>query len=496
MSAARVTTEQLRARLAEAERAAESRVRAVGYVAHEFRTPLSSILGFAALLSSDDGSLSPERQREFVDVIYRNARHLLHVVQDILNLAKVEAGTLEVSLLAVPAGEVAAAVADSLRPVAEARGISLRVEDHDAPAAHADQGRLRQVLLNLLDNAIKYSPPGSDVIVSVRARDEEVWVEVADRGPGLSEEEQEVVFREFSRIQHAGERVSGAGLGLALARNFAEAMGGRIGVRSRIGEGSTFWIALPAAPPGLEPAEPVRRSGAASPPRKGTVAVVDDDADLRAFAAAVLERAGYTVIAEDGAGGTAERLASARPLAVLLDLNLAGGTGAELLALLRTHAELHSTPVLAFSAMAAPEDRERALAAGFHAYIVKPVEPDALLARMDQAVAEGRRRAAGRHTPAPAHEAAEDDEFWAPLRARFRGGLPARLAELEDAVARGDAAAATRHVHKLRGTAAGYGFTSLAERAAAAEEALRGGEARASAPEVVAVLEQLRAEGR
>jgi CheY-like chemotaxis protein/HPt (histidine-containing phosphotransfer) domain-containing protein/two-component sensor histidine kinase len=484
---------ELRARLAEAERAAESRVRAVGYVAHEFRTPLSSILGFASLLAEDDGTLAPERRREFVDVIHRNARHLLHVVQDILNLAKVEAGTLEVTLHAVAAAEVARAAADSLRPVADARGIHVRVHDHGAPPARADQGRLRQVLLNLLDNAVKYSPPGSEVEVRVRAEGDEVWVEVADRGPGLSEEQQEVAFREFSRIQRAGERVSGAGLGLALARSFADAMGGRIGVRSRPGEGSTFWVALPAAGPGLLPAEPLRRAPAAAAPRTGTVAVVDDDADLRAYAAAVLERAGYTVALDRGTAGAAQRVAAARPLAVLLDLNLEAGSGAALLEAFRAHEALRSTPVLAFSAMAAAEDRERALAAGFHGYVVKPVEPEVLLARVDEAVAEGRRRAAARRSPAPAHEAGEDDEFWAPLRARFRAGLPARLAELEDAVARRDAEAAARHLHKLRGTASGYGFAALSSAAGVAEEVLREGGDPLS-PEVAEVIGLLRSE--
>jgi CheY-like chemotaxis protein/HPt (histidine-containing phosphotransfer) domain-containing protein len=486
------TVAELRARLAEVERAAETRARVVGHVAHEFRTPLSSILGFAALLSADE-ELPPERRREFVDIIHRNARHLLHVVNDILNLTKVEAGTLEVTLAPLCAGQIAAAVADSLRTVADERGIALRVDDRGTPAAMADAGRLRQVLLNLVDNAIKYSPRGTEVSLTVCAEGSEVWVEVADQGPGLTEADQELIFHEYSRIHHPGAaRVAGAGLGLALARSLAEAMGGRIGVRSRIGAGSTFWVALPAAAEGTPaPAPAPARVPAGS--RHGPVAVVDDDGDIRAYVSAVLQRAGYTVHADDGSRGAAERIAAARPLMVLLDLNLEERSGAELLSELRERPGMDAVTVLAFTAAVAEADRSGAAEAGFDGHVAKPVDPESLLARVDEAVAEARRRvpAAPAASPAPADTAEED--FWGPLRARFRAGVPGRLAELEDAVAAGDRVAMARHLHKLRGTSAGYGFMGLAEGAAAAEEDLRAGADLAASPAVAALLDQLRA---
>jgi CheY-like chemotaxis protein/HPt (histidine-containing phosphotransfer) domain-containing protein/two-component sensor histidine kinase len=480
---------ELRARLAEVERAAETRARVVGHVAHEFRTPLSSILGFAALLSADE-ELAPERRREFVDIIHRNARHLLHVVNDILNLTKVEAGTLEVTLAPVCAGQTASVVADSLRTVADERGITLRVDDRGTPPAMTDAGRLRQVLLNLVDNAIKYSPPGTEVALTVRAEAGEVWVEVADQGPGLTEGDQELIFHEYSRIHHPGAaRVAGAGLGLALARSLAEAMGGRIGVRSRIGEGSTFWVALPAAAgtPAPAPAPPAVATRTRT--RTGTVAVVDDDGDIRAYATAVLQRVGYAVHADDGSRGAAERIAAARPLMVLLDLNLEERSGAELLAELRTRPGMDAVTVLAFTAAVAEADRSGAAEAGFDGHVSKPIDPESLLARVDEAVAESRRRA-----PAPAPAAADaEEEFWAPLRARFRAGVPGRLAELEAALAEGDRTAVARHLHKLRGTSAGYGFMTLAEGATAAEEALRAGHDLAASPAVASLLSELRA---
>lgn len=484
----------LLARLAEAERVAEARARVVGHVAHEFRTPLSSILGFAALLENDEPELSVERRREFVGIIHRNARHLLHVVNDILNLTKVEAGTLEVTLAPVHAGQIAAAVADSLRPMAEERGITIRLSDFGACPALADAGRLRQVLLNLMDNAIKYSDGGTAVEVTVREAAGEVCVEVIDQGPGLTESDQELIFREFSRVHHPGPRVAGAGLGLALAKDLTEAMGGHIGVRSTVGQGSTFWIALPGADPAVRaPAAPALPISAPAV-RHGTVAVVDDDADIRAFVAAVLERAGYTVQSDDGTPGVAQRLAAARPLAVLLDLNLSDRSGAEVLAELRARDELRAAPVLAFTAAVADADRAGALEAGFDGHVAKPVEPEHLVSHVDAAMAEARRRAA---QPAPEPRSPADtseEDFWAPLRARFRAGLPTRLAELEAAIAAGDAEAASRHIHKLRGTAAGYGFHALSESAAAAEEALRAGASAATEPAVALLLELLRVE--
>ncbi|HEX2202980.1 MAG TPA: HAMP domain-containing sensor histidine kinase, partial [Longimicrobium sp.] len=245
-AALRERVEALEGRLAETERASEEKTRMVGHVSHELRAPLGSILGFASLLAAEP-EMAPERREEYVGIVLRNARHLLHVVNDILNLSKVEAGTLEVSLAPIRAGDLAAAVAASLEPVAAERGVTLAVDDGARHRALADAGRLRQVLLNLLDNAIKYSPPGSPVEVRLRSGGGEVRIEVADAGPGLREEDQARLFREFSRVSHAGFRVPGAGLGLALAKRLAEAMGGRIGVESAPGRGSTFWVALPAA---------------------------------------------------------------------------------------------------------------------------------------------------------------------------------------------------------------------------------------------------------
>jgi two-component system sensor histidine kinase/response regulator len=242
--------------------------------------------------------------------------------------------------------------------------------------------------------------------------------------------------------------------------------------------------------------------------RRGVVAVVDDDEDIRAFVAVVLEMAGYTPLADDGSEGVAERLAAARPVLVLLDLNLDGRHGTQVLAELRARPGLRGVPVAAFTAAAGPADAERVRAAGFDAHVVKPVEPEVLVARAETMIAAAgeRRRAAAEAVPVLEHaspgspdggggktENEGEDDYLAGLRTRFRAALPQRLAAMREAVEGGDAETLTRDAHKLRGAAAGYGFQPLADLAMEAEEALRAGAA-PSHPAVRTLLERLESE--
>lgn len=474
----RAEVAELRLRLAEAERGSAHKSRFIRHVSHEFRTPLSSIIGFASLLEREADTLSATERAEYLAVVLRNARHLLHVVNDLLNISKVEAGALEVTLAPLRPAEVAASVITSVSPLADAKGIRVVLDAAETRPVLADSGRLRQVLFNLFENAVKYSPPGSRIGVRIREQADEVRIEVCDPGPGISADDQARLFKEFSRVNPPGLRVSGAGLGLALSRMLTEAMGGRIGVRSAPGEGSTFWIALrPAAEDELARMRP--RAAAAVPARGAgqTVAVVDDDADIRAYAAAILGRGGYRVAPDDGTPGVGTRLADAQPAIVLLDLHLGGRAGADVLAELRAHDALAHVPVLSFTAGALGDPDPP----GFAGRITKPVEADVLLASVDRALL-------AEHAP---DDGEDEDDFLAPLRQRFQDGLAARLAEIERAVAMEDVEALRRELHKLRGAAAGYGFEALAQLGDAAEYALGGGDARAK---VDALILRLRAE--
>jgi CheY-like chemotaxis protein len=466
----------LRRRLEEEIRAGEEKSRFIRHVSHEVRTPLSSIIGYAALLEREGEGLAPEVRAEYLAVVLRNARHLLHVANDLLNISKVEAGTLEVTLAPVRAAELAASVVVALAPRAEERGVRLRVEDAGASPALADSGRLRQVFFNLLENAIKYSPPGSEIAVRTRGVEEGVRVEVEDRGPGISRHDQALLFKEFSRVNPPGMRVAGAGLGLALSRMLTEAMGGRVGVESEPGRGSTFWVSLPAA---RESAP----SGPAPEPRPGPrargerVAVVEDDGDVRGYTRAVLEHAGYRVADDSGAPGVGMRLAAVEPVLVLLDLNLDGRTGLEVLSELRREGALAKVPVLAFTASALADPH----AAGFAGHIGKPVEPEELVAAVDAALEAA---AAGQAPGAAA------DDFLAPLRARFVAGLGARREAIAAAWGAGDGEALGRELHKLRGAAGGYGFDALSAAAADAQDALRAGVEGAAVGRLLEILER------
>lgn len=475
--------ERVRARLEEAERSSEEKTRFIRHVSHEFRTPLSSIIGFAALLQREGEALDPELKAEYLEIVLRNARHLLHVVNDLLNISKVEAGKLEVTLAPVRVPDVVAAVLTALRPQAQEREIRLRLEDGGAPPALADSGRLRQVLFNLLENAIKYSPPGAEVVVRARFADGEVRMEVEDRGPGIAKRDQARLFKEFSRVNPPGTRVIGAGLGLALSRMMTEAMRGRIGVESAPGRGSTFWVALPAA---AVPASPGPAPVRDAPPRPRTeaVAVVDDDPDIRAFATAVLGRGGYRAVADDGTPGVGARLASSEPSLVLLDMHLGGRSGRDALGELRAQPALAAIPVLTFTA----GGQDEPVGDGFAGRVSKPVEPDALLAQVD-AVLESFAAASA------AEPGAEDDDFLAPLRARFRAGLADRLRAIESARAAGDRETLRRELHKLRGAAGGYGFDALADAAGEAEAAVRAGEGVAEVERATALLRSVAEDG-
>jgi|DewCreStandDraft_2_1066082.scaffolds.fasta_scaffold00081_57 signal transduction histidine kinase/DNA-binding response OmpR family regulator len=491
--ALRAELEAARAEAERARKAAAQTTRFVSEVSHELRIPLTSILGFAELLAEDWDWLVEEDRRRYVDIIERNARHLLHVVSDLLNLAKADAGMLEVSLGAVEVREVVEAAVTSLRPRAAAQGVALEVRVEGPTVARADWGRLRQVVLNLLDNAIKYSPPGGRVEVRLRGGPDRVVLEVVDQGPGIPPELQDRLFRPFSRLHPGGRQLPGAGLGLALVRRLVDLMGGRVGVRSAPGQGSAFWVELDSGL-GLPPAPRPDRERAIPPSTHpgATVAVVDDDPDLRTFAVQVLRHAGLQVVTDsaEDRDGLVARLAAAHPDVVLLDLRLGGIEGAEILAALRRHPGLRHVPILAFTAALTDGERHTLLAAGFDGLLPKPIAPAALVRAIDSVLrACPRPPSPSPSTPSATAEAPVADDPFAAIRAKFVAGLADRAAALQAAAQNEDRAALARELHKLKGAAASFGEAALAQAAAAAEAALNAADADWRAPLAHALLE-------
>lgn len=220
----------------------------VANVSHELKTPLTGILGFAEPLA--EGDLPPEQTKLFAERIEANARRMRDLLNDLLDLARVESGTWEPVRSAVRLDESARSTWASLAPVPEDRRVHLRVAESAALAVDADPDSLHHIFHNLFDNALRFSPPGSEIEVHARQEgDGHTVVEVRDRGPGIARQHQERVFERFYRVDAARDRESGGtGLGLSIVKHLVVAHGGEVGVRSELGEGSTFWFALPPPP--------------------------------------------------------------------------------------------------------------------------------------------------------------------------------------------------------------------------------------------------------
>jgi signal transduction histidine kinase/CheY-like chemotaxis protein len=360
-------------------------------MSHELRTPLSAILGFSELMRQEENDGESVRvPLEWIEHIHHGGEHLLALINDVLDLAKVEAGRLELRPEAVDLRMAVAETVNGIRPLAERKHL---VVESSVPGlmVFADRGRFRQILYNLLSNAIKYTPDAGSVRVEAEERDGEVCISVIDTGVGISPEDQALVFEEFRQVGDPSERQAGTGLGLALTRRLVEAHGGQIALESTRGEGSRFTVSLPAAA-----AKAVRASdeipsadgaaaagagpaGDAGPGRRdgADVLVIEDDPSTVRLLREFLEPAGYSIaVASSGEVGLAiakER----RPAAVILDVLLPGMDGWEVLRQLKAETGLRDVPVIIVTVV---DERGIGLALGAVDYLVKPVERGALLA--------------------------------------------------------------------------------------------------------------------
>jgi CheY-like chemotaxis protein/two-component sensor histidine kinase len=317
---------------------------------------------------------------EWVDHVHSSGRHLLGLINDILDLAKVEAGRLELNHESISLDTAVGEIITTLRPLTDRKGLQVYLDVPPTAAVRADPLRLRQILDNLLSNAIKFTPDGGLIAITVSPAAGSVAITVADSGIGIAAEDQERVFEEFQQLGPAAQRKAGTGLGLALTRRLVEAHGGSIGLESAPGEGSRFTVRLPAADvPKPEAAEePAPLAG------RGRVLVIDDDARAAELLDAYLTGAGYQVrTASSGEAGLTEAGAW-RPDAILLDVVMPGLDGWDVIRRLKRDEALRTIPVF-FATIV--DDRRAGLALGAADFFVKPVDHDALLAQLARHVA-------------------------------------------------------------------------------------------------------------
>ena len=352
-------------------------------MSHELRTPLNSIIGFSrVILKGIDGPITDLQQQDLT-AIYNSGQHLLGLINDVLDLAKIEAGKMELSFDEINVSDIITSVMSTATGLVKDKPIKLKRQgESDLPAVRADPIRLRQVLLNLLSNAAKFTDEG-DITVHAAIQDgpagyPELLISVTDTGPGIAPEDQSKLFQAFSQVDDSPTRkTGGSGLGLSISQQLVQLHGGRIGVHSDLGKGSTFYFTLP-----------IFRAKEEKPDTHGgkVILAVDDDPQILALYERYLGPQGYDVVGITDPSRALERARQIKPYAITLDIMMPGYDGWQVLSELKRDRETRGIPVIVCSIL---EQQERGFSLGAADYLLKPILEDDLINALNRLNGDG-----------------------------------------------------------------------------------------------------------
>jgi PAS domain S-box-containing protein len=387
---ARETREALLRAKDDAERSTKFKDQFLSTMSHELRTPLNAVLGFSDLLADERYGPLNDRQRRYINHIHNGGKHLLRLINDILDLSKIEAGRLQLAIEMVHLETCVGEAVDSLRPLVDKKSQDLLQQIPARLNVRADGTRLRQILTNLIGNASKFTPEGGKIEVSARKVGDTARIEVRDSGPGIPPEEQQRIFEAFHRLKQSERAVEGTGLGLAITKSLIELHGGQLGVESKLGAGSCFYFTLPLVP-AMESTE-LEAPAPQQPGERRKILVVEDDADAAHLLEVQLSTAGYDTAFCDDPSAAVELAASLQPTAITLDIIMKPLNGWEVLARLKSDPRTAGIPVIVVTIVDQPST---GALLGADEYIVKPVDKDSFLAAVSRCLKRAGTRADG-----------------------------------------------------------------------------------------------------